>query len=99
MVGATVGELGTGRVLFRGFELAYTALRLERCLGSAKEPRVFEAAVTQLIGFTLRKPIGTSWLAMEPAARISSGPVDSRILIREVDALLRLGEQFPAALG
>jgi len=98
MVGGVVDTLGAGRLAFRGFELAYTALRLQRCLGPSKEPRTIGAVVPRLLGFTLQKPIGTAWLAMDPGTKDPVGPVDSRVLIREIEALLRLREEFPVAL-
>ncbi|MBN1837009.1 MAG: hypothetical protein JW820_14230, partial [Spirochaetales bacterium] len=98
MIGAVVGGIGERRLLFRGWELAYTALRLATCLARPKEWRVLDALVPQLLGFTLQKPIGTAWVSTDPEAKVPVGPVDSRVLVREVQAMLGLRRQFPAAL-
>jgi hypothetical protein len=98
MVGGIVSTLGEGRLCFRGFETALTLLRLQERLGASEAETTIGLLVTQLVAFTLQKPVGTAWVALHPSDPAPVGPVDSRILVRELDALLRLQERFPAAL-
>jgi hypothetical protein len=85
--------LGSGRLLFRGFELSHLLARL-----AARQPLgalSLRALLPQLLAFTLRQPAGISYLSLtEPGAR-ALGPVDSRILVRELTARHRLLEDFP----
>jgi len=99
MIGGLASRLGEHRLVFRGFEFAYTALSLDRQLGDSPKPRIPDGLVPQLLGFTLQRPLGTAWVAAAEEPGPAEGPVDARILVRELEALLRLQEQFPEALG
>jgi hypothetical protein len=61
--------------------------------------RISKLLVPQLVGFSLQQPLGTAWLGMNEKDPEPLGPVDSRLLVRELEALLRLQERFPEALG
>jgi hypothetical protein len=85
--------LGGNRLLFRGFELSHLLARL-----AARQPLgklSLRALLPHLLAFTLRQPAGTSFLNLtEPPAQ-ALGPLDSRILVRELTARHRLLEEFP----
>jgi hypothetical protein len=85
--------LGGSRLLFRGFELAHLLARL----AARQPPRAFSlrALMPQLLAFSLRQPAGTSYLSLSEPAAQALGPVDSRILVRELTARHRLLEEFP----
>jgi hypothetical protein len=99
MVGAVAGGLGEGRLRFRGFETALALLRLQPLVPASGQNDITGLLVSQLVGFTLQQPVGTAWLAMEEADPEPIGPVDSWLLVRELEALLRLQERFPEALN
>jgi hypothetical protein len=86
-------ELGAHRLLFRGFELAYLLARL-----GARYPAgalLLRALLPHLLHFTLQQPVGVSYLSLTEPADRAIGPVDSRILVRELTARHRLLEEFP----
>jgi len=85
--------LGSNRLLFRGFELALLLARL-----AARQPPgalSLRALLPYLLGFTLRQPAGVSYLSITEPAGQALGPIDSRILVRELTARHRLLEEFP----
>jgi hypothetical protein len=99
MVGGVVGRLGDRRLRFRGVELALTILSLGQHLIDSPPRRLLKLLVPQLLGFDLQQPLGTAWLSIDERDQEPMGPIDSRLLVRELEALLRLQERFPEALG
>ena len=91
--GGLLESLGAHRLLFRGFELSHLLARL-----NARQPvgvPALRSLLPHLLGFTLQQPAGASYLCLtEPASR-ALGPVDSRVLVRELTSRLRLLEEFP----
>jgi hypothetical protein len=86
--------LGGRRLLFRGFELALLLARLAARPQAGGLP--LRSLLPYLLRFTLQQPAGTSYLELgEPPAL---GAVDSRLLVRELAARLRLLEEFPQYL-
>jgi hypothetical protein len=88
--------LGGNRLLFRGFELALLLARLaaRQSVGALS----LRALLPHLLGFTLRQPAGVSYLSLTEPAGQALGPVDARILVRELTARHRLLEEFPQYL-
>jgi hypothetical protein len=85
--------LGANRLLFRGFELAHLLARL-----AARQPPgvvSLRALLPHLLAFTLRQPAGVSYLRLGAPVGQELGPLDSRILVRELVARHRLLEEFP----
>ncbi len=85
--------LGDSRLLYRGFELAHLLARL-----AARQPPgvvSLRALLPHLLAFTLRQPAGVSYLSLGAPAGQELGPLDSRILVRELTARHRLLEEFP----
>jgi hypothetical protein len=85
--------LGARRLLFRGFELAHLLARLGARLPQGAP--FLRELLPRLSDFTLRQPGGTSFLSLGDPAGQAVGPVDSRLLIRELTARHRLLEEFP----
>lgn len=91
--GGLLESLGAHRLLFRGFELSHLLTRL-----NARQPvgvPALRSLLPHLLGFTLQQPAGTSYLLLAEPARRALGPVDSRVLVRELTSRLRLLEEFP----
>ena len=91
--GGLLESLGAHRLLFRGFELSHLLARL-----NARQPvgaPALRSLLPHLLGFTLQQPAGTSYLLLAEPARRALGPVDSRVLVRELTSRLRLLEEFP----
>ncbi len=85
--------LGDNRLLFRGFELAHLLASL-----AARQPPgalPLRALMPHLLAFTLRQPAGIAYLSLTEPAGQKLGPIDSRILVRELTARHRLLEEFP----
>ena len=90
--------LDDNALLFRCFEVSYLLLRLA-ALEKPKSPLgELVLLVSQLLGFALQNPQGTSFY--DPARKDTDrfGPVDSRAWIRELYYLTRLFEEFPHIL-
>ncbi len=85
--------LGARRLLFRGFELAHLLARLGARLPQGTA--FLRDLVPRLLDFTLGQPVGTSCLCLGEPAGQAVGPVDSRLLVRELTARHRLLEEFP----
>ncbi len=85
--------LGAHRLLFRGFELAHLLARLGARLPQGAP--FLRALLPHLLSFTLRQPAGMSFLSLTEPAGQALGPVDSRLLVRELSARHRLLEEFP----
>jgi hypothetical protein len=97
-VGGIVDRLGDPRLRFRGLELSLTLLRLAEHLGRSAPGGIVEQLVPRLLAFVLQQPIGTAWLTAGEGKDKTVGPVDSRVLVQEIDALVSLQARFPAAL-
>ena len=85
--------LGAHRLLFRGFELAHLLARLGARLPQGAP--FLRALLPHLLSFTLRQPAGMSFLSLTEPAGQALGTVDSRLLVRELNARHRLLEEFP----
>jgi hypothetical protein len=85
--------LGARRLLFRGFELAHLLARLGARLPQGTA--FLRELLPRLLDFTLGQPVGTSYLSLGEPAGQAVGPVDSRLLVRELTARHRLLEEFP----
>jgi hypothetical protein len=91
--GGLLESLGAHRLLFCGFELSYLLARL-----SAIHPvgvPALRSLLPHLLGFTLRQPAGLSFLSLVQPEGSALGPLDSRILVRELTARTRMLEEFP----
>jgi len=85
-------------LLFRSFEVSYILLKLS-ALEKTKSPLgELVLLVSQLLGFALQNPPGTSFYDPEKKDTESFGPVDSRVWVRELYYLTRLFEEFPHVL-
>jgi hypothetical protein len=83
--------LGAHRLLFRGFELAHLLSRLAARLPAGTP--ALRPLLPHLLAFTLQQPAGTANLELGPGQAV--GPVDCRVLVRELTARHRLLEEFP----
>jgi hypothetical protein len=89
-------SLGSRRLLFRGFELAHLLARLGARLPNGAP--FLRELMPRLLDFTLGQPVGTSYLSLGEPAGQAVGPVDSRLLVRELAARHRLLQEFPQYL-
>jgi hypothetical protein len=80
-------------LLFRGFELAYTLLKLGALSKKSARLPEMNLLVSQVLSFTLQKPLGTSYY--DPENRGGFGQLNSRIWTNELYYLTRLLEEFP----
>ena len=85
--------LGGHRLLFRGFELAHLLARLSALHPLGVPP--LRSLLQQVMGFTLRQPAGLSFISLVHPEGSALGPLDSRILVRELTARTRMLEEFP----
>jgi len=105
-IGGVIDSTRRNRLLFRGYELSYLLLKLNKLL-SAKSSSPAELLAGQLIGFTSQKPLGTAYFLhtlWDSQGKIKRdrgpfGPVDSRRLVREGYYLLKLKNEFPDLLS
>jgi hypothetical protein len=86
-------SLGGHRLLFRGFELAHLLARLSALHPLGVPP--LRSLLQQVMGFTLRQPAGLSFISLVRPEGSALGPLDSRILVRELTARTRMLEEFP----
>jgi hypothetical protein len=56
---------------------------------------LLRALLPHLLHFTLQQPAGVSCLSLTETGGQALGPVDSRVLVRELTARHRLLEEFP----
>jgi hypothetical protein len=97
-MGGVHHTLDDNTLLFRGFEVSYTLLKLN-ALEKTKSPLgELVLLVSQLLGFALQNPPGTSFYDPEKKDTDRFGPVDSRVWVRELYYLTRLFEEFPYIL-
>lgn len=85
-------------LLFRGFEVSYTLLKLNALEKKTLLLEELVLLVSQLLGFALQNPPGTSFYDPEKKDADRFGPVDSRVWVRELYYLIRLFEEFPHIL-
>jgi hypothetical protein len=97
-MGGVHHTLDDNTLLFRGFEVSYTLLKLN-ALEKTKSPLgELVLLVSQLLGFALQNPPGTSFYDPEKKETDRFGPVDSRVWVRELYYLTRLFKEFPYIL-
>jgi hypothetical protein len=85
-------------LVFRGFEVAYTLMKLDSLVQKSTRLAELPLLVSQLLGFTVQRPMGTSHY--DPAKREEDrfGPTSSVIWTRELYYLTRLFEELPEVL-
>jgi hypothetical protein len=98
LMGGVHHTLDDNILMFRGFEVSYTLLKLNALEKKTSPLGELVILVSQLLGFTLQDPLGTSFY--DPAKKDTGrfGPVNSRIWVRELYYLTRLFEEFPYIL-
>ena len=97
-VGGILETLGSGRLLFRGFEACYLLARLNALLPFDNPLRQLKALPPQMLAFALQQPPGTAFLSLlEPPDR-ALGALEAAILVSELYFRLKLLEEFPELL-
>ena len=97
-MGGVHHTLDDNTLLFRGFEVSYTLLKLN-ALGKTKSPsEELVLLVSQLLGFVLQNAPGTSFYDPEKKDTDRFGAVNSRVWARELYYLTCLFEEFPFIL-
>jgi hypothetical protein len=94
-VGGILEALGSGRLLFRGFEACYLLARLNAQLPAENPLRQLKGLLPQMLAFTLQQPPGTAFLDLSGPPARALGPLDASILISELYYRLKLLEEFP----
>jgi len=97
-VGGINHSLGDPILLFRGFELSHTLLTLDKRMNKSARLGELKLLISQLLGFTLQKPPGTS--CFDPTQKLNDrfGALKSTIWTRESYYMARLLEEFPEAV-
>ena len=106
-IGGVTDSSRRTRLLFRGYELSYLLLKLNKLLSGKINGNMAELLAGQLIGFTSQKPVGTAYFLhtlWDSQGKIKKdrglfGPIDSRRLAREGYYLLKLKKEFPDQLS
>ncbi len=106
-IGGVIDSSRRNRLLFRGYELAYLLLKLNKLLSTKSNNNLAELLAGQLIGFTSQKPLGTAYFLhtlWDSQGKIKKdrepfGPIDSRRLAREGYYLLKLKKEFSDQLS
>jgi len=98
-VGGINQALGNPILLFRGFELSHTLLSLDARMKKSSRLRELNLLIAQLLGFTLQKPLGTSYFDPEQKRNDRFGALNSSIWTRELYYMRRLCEEFPRAVS
>lgn len=106
-IGGVIDSSRRNRLLFRGYELSYLLLKLNKLLSGKSNNNLAELLAGQLIGFTSQKPLGTAYFlhtlwdsrGKTKRDREPFGPIDSRRLAREGYYLLKLKKEFPDQLS
>jgi hypothetical protein len=94
-MGGILEALGTGRLLFRGFEACYVLARLDALIPVQKPLFRLKALLPQMLSFTLQQPPGTAFYSLnDPPAR-ALGPLDAQALVSELYYRLKLLEELP----
>jgi hypothetical protein len=94
-MGGVQHTLDDHKFLFRGFEVSYTLLKLNALDKKASLSGEWVLLVSQLLGFALQTPPGTSFYDPGKKDTDRFGPVNSRIWVRELYYLTRLFQEFP----
>ncbi|UCF98578.1 MAG: hypothetical protein JSV89_03345 [Spirochaetaceae bacterium] len=97
-MGGVSRRLGNPTLLFRGFELSHTLLKLDACMKKSSRLENLNLLISQLLGFTLQKPMGTSRFDPQQRPNDRFGPPNSSIWVRELYYMTRLFAEFPAIL-
>lgn len=97
-VGGINHALGNPTLLFRGFELSHTLLNLDARMNKSLRLGGLNLLIAQLLGFTLQKPLGTSYFDPNQKRNDRFGALNSTIWMRELYYMRRLLEEFPKAL-
>jgi hypothetical protein len=90
--------IGNPTLLFRGFELSHTLLALDARMNKSSRLGELKLLVAQLLGFTLQKPLGTSYFDPTQKRNDRFGALNSSIWTRELYYMARLLEEFPGAM-
>jgi hypothetical protein len=97
-VGGINHALGNPILLFRGFELSHTLLTLDTRMNKSARLRELKLLISQLLGFTLQKPPGTSYFDPTQKRNDRFGALSSPIWTRESYYMARLLDEFPEAV-
>jgi hypothetical protein len=98
-VGGANHSLGNPILSFRGFELSHTLLTLDSRLKKSMRLRELDLLISQLLDFTLQRPIGTSYYDPRKKHNERFGPLNSCIGTRELYYMARVLEEFPQVLS
>jgi hypothetical protein len=93
--GGVIERLAEGRLYFRGFEMAYLLLGLDRLIPGGKPLPRLAGLIERLLHFSLQQPPGVPSVALQSSGRPSFAALDSYALVRELSFALRLKEEFP----
>jgi hypothetical protein len=91
-------RLGEPTLVFRGFEVVYTMLKLDILMQRSARLAELPLLVSQLLGFTFQRPVGTSHYDPSKQEPSCFGQPSSLVWTRELYYLSLLFEQFPEAL-
>jgi hypothetical protein len=97
-VGGILETLGSGRLLFRGFEACYLLARLNALLPFDNPMRQLKALPPQMLAFTLQQPPGTAFLNLSGPPARTLGALEASIMVSELYYRLKLQEEFPELL-
>jgi len=97
-VGGTHLSLKENKLFFRGFELSYVLLMLNGNLKQGEPMQNLDLLISQLFGFCMQAPPGTSCYTPDRAAASDLGAVQSHTWVRELYYLSKLHEAFPGYL-
>ena len=87
--------LGKPILLFRGLELSHTLLAVNSRLNKSSRLGELNILISQLLAFTLQKPIGTSYFDPTKKQKDRFGSLSSAMWAGELYYLRRLTEDFP----
>lgn len=94
-MGALRHSWGDPTLRFRGFEFSHTLLKLSAGMKKSSRLTRLDLLVSQLLAFSLQKPLGTPFFDPEQKASDRFGLLSSRVWMRELYSLTRLAEEFP----
>jgi hypothetical protein len=98
-VGGIKYTLGDRSLVFRGYEFSHTLLTLNDHMNKSSRLKELNRLITQLLGFTRQKPLGTSYFdpTQKPGNRFAAP--SSSVWMRELYYMGRLFEEFPDAVS
>jgi hypothetical protein len=96
-MGGVNHAFGNPTLSFRGFELSHTLLSLDARMTKSSRLDELKLLIAQLLGFTLQKPLGTSYFDPNQKRNDRFGPPNASIWTRELYYMTRLLEEFPEA--